>query len=113
MNDFRFRQVHLDFHTTELIDGVGSCFSKEQFQDALKLGHVDSVTLFSKCHHGWSYHPTKANVMHPTLTFDLLGAQIEACNNSVNPGGNTSLCQHGTHYADHPRSVYLFCFGQL
>ncbi len=79
MDDFRFRQVHLDFHTTELIDGVGNCFSKEQFQDALKLGHVDSVTLFSKCHHGWSYHPTKANVMHPTLTFDLLGAQIEAC----------------------------------
>lgn len=79
MNDFRFRQVHLDFHTTELIDGIGSRFLKEQFQDALKLGHVDSVTLFSKCHHGWSYHPTKANVMHPTLTFDLLGAQIEAC----------------------------------
>ncbi|MBR6050632.1 MAG: beta-galactosidase, partial [Clostridia bacterium] len=73
-----FRQVHLDFHTSELIPGVGSEFSKENFQKALKKGHVNSITLFSKCHHGWAYHPSKANEMHPTLTFDLLGAQIEA-----------------------------------
>jgi hypothetical protein len=26
-----------------------------------------------------SYYPTKAGVMHPSLKFDLLGAQIEAC----------------------------------
>jgi len=74
----RFRQVHLDFHTSELIPNIGSDFSIEQFQAMLKLGHVDSVTLFSKCHHGWAYHPSKANVMHPQLAFDLLGSQIEA-----------------------------------
>lgn len=74
----RFRQVHLDFHTSEKIPGVGSKFSKENFQKMLKLGHVDSITLFSKCHHGWSYHPTKVNRMHPELKLDLLGAQIEA-----------------------------------
>ena len=79
MSDLSFRQVHLDFHTTELIDGVGSRFSKEDFQNALKCGHIDSVTLFSKCHHGWSYHPSEANAMHPALDFDLLGAQIDAC----------------------------------
>ena len=45
----------------------------------LKAGHVDSITVFSKCHHGWSYHPTEANEMHPQLKFDLLGAQLEAC----------------------------------
>lgn len=72
------RQVHLDFHTSEAIDGIGSAFSKEQFQEMLKKGHVDSITVFSKCHHGWSYHPTKVNKMHPHLNFDLLGAQIEA-----------------------------------
>lgn len=75
----RFRQVHLDFHTSEKIPGIGSAFSKEQFQKALKAGHVDSITLFSKCHHGWAYHPSKANRIHPNLTFDLLGAQLEAC----------------------------------
>lgn len=73
-----FRQVHLDFHTSECIDGIGAVFSKEQFQSMLKLGHVSSITVFSKCHHGWAYHPSEANDMHPGLKFDLLGAQIEA-----------------------------------
>lgn len=72
------RQVHLDFHTSEKISGIGKDFSKEQFQEMLKKGHVDSITVFSKCHHGWSYHPTKVNQMHPHLDFDLLAAQIEA-----------------------------------
>ena len=75
----RFRQVHLDFHTSGLIPDIGGRFSKEQFQKALKLGHVDSITVFSKCHHGWAYHPSTANTMHPNLTFDLLGAELEAC----------------------------------
>ena len=74
-----FRQVHLDFHTSEAIPGIGSRFSKEQFQAALKAGHVNSITVFSKCHHGWSYHPTEVNQMHPGLDFDLLGAQLVAC----------------------------------
>ncbi len=74
----RFRQVHLDFHTSENIENIGEKFNKKQFQAALKKGHVDSITLFAKCHHGWSYHPTKENEMHPHLSFDLLGAQIEA-----------------------------------
>ena len=74
----RLRQVHLDFHTSERIAEIGRDFNKKQFQDALKRGHVDSITVFSKCHHGWSYHPTKANEMHPELSFDLLKAQIEA-----------------------------------
>lgn len=73
-----FRQVHLDFHTSEAIDNIGSQFNKEQFQEALKTGHVNSITLFSKCHHGWAYHPSKANEMHPGLKFDLLKAQIDA-----------------------------------
>ena len=73
-----FRQVHLDFHTSEAIGGIGREFSKEQFQQMLKTGYVDSITVFSKCHHGWAYHPSVANETHPHLNFDLLGAQIEA-----------------------------------
>jgi hypothetical protein len=74
----RYRQIHLDFHTSEKIKNIGSKFSKVQFQNALKIGHVDSITVFSKCHHGWAYHPSVANEMHPNLSFDLLKAQIEA-----------------------------------
>ncbi len=73
------RQIHLDFHTSELIPDVGCRFSKENFQEALKLGHVNSVTLFARCHHGWCYYPTKIGKMHPTLRFDLTGAMMDAC----------------------------------
>ena len=73
-----FRQVNLDFHTSEKIPQIGKRFDKKQFQTALKVGHVNSITVFSKCHHGWAYHPSEANEIHPNLDFDLLGAQIEA-----------------------------------
>ena len=73
-----FRQVHLDFHTSEHIEGIGSKFSREQFQTALKTGHVNSITLFAKCHHGWAYYPSETCEMHPHLDFDLLGEQIAA-----------------------------------
>ena len=76
MSSLPFRQIHLDFHTSECIEGIGSRFSKENFAAALREGHVNSITLFSKCHHGWSYHPTVANEMHPHLDFDLLDAQL-------------------------------------
>lgn len=74
----RFRQVHLDFHTSEAIQPIAGQFNKQQFQDMLKLGYVDSITIFSKCHHGWAYHPSEANEIHPGLSFDLLEAMIEA-----------------------------------
>ena len=73
------RQVHLDFHTSGQIEGIGSRFDKEQFKRCLKKGHVNSITLFAKCHHGWAYFPSEENEMHPWLDFDLLGAQMEAC----------------------------------
>ncbi len=75
----KFRQVHLDFHTSPLIDGIGEKFDKKQFQEALKIGHVNSITVFSKCHHGYAFHPSQANEMHPNLKFDLLKEQIDAC----------------------------------
>lgn len=74
-----YRQVHLDFHTSECISGIGSRFSTENFEAALREGHINSITLFAKCHHGWSYHNTKVNEMHPGLDFDLLSAQLDVC----------------------------------
>lgn len=75
----RFRQVHLDFHTSEKIPAIGADFSKEQFKEMLKLGHVNSITVFAKCHHGWSYYPSQVNPIHPQLKIDLLSLQLEAC----------------------------------
>lgn len=74
------RQVHLDFHTSEHIPGVGSRFDKAQFQEALRLGSLSSITVFAKCHHAWSYYPTRVGRIHPTMdpSFDLTGAMIDA-----------------------------------
>ena len=74
----RTRQVHLDFHNSEAIKNIGCDFDEKEFQKALIIGHINSITLFSKCHHGWAYHPSKENSIHPGLNFDLLGAQIKA-----------------------------------
>lgn len=79
MHKLRFRQIHLDYHTSPHIDGIGADFDKTKWQDTLKRGHVNSITCFSKCHHGWSYHPTRAGRMHPHLSFDLLRKQFDAC----------------------------------
>lgn len=79
MAELRFRQVHLDFHTSDKIPGVGARFEASQFQAMLQLGHVDSITLFSKCHHGLTYHDTAVGVRHPHLVTDLLPQQIAAC----------------------------------
>jgi hypothetical protein len=79
MSELPFRQVHLDFHTSEQIAGVGSRFDKQQFQEMLQLGHVDSINLFSKCHHGMSYHDTSVGVRHPGTEEELLPRQMEAC----------------------------------
>lgn len=73
------RQIHLDFHTSEHIDSIGSLFDKKQFQEALIVGNVNSINIFAKGHHSWSYYPTEVGMTHPHLDFDLMGAQIEAC----------------------------------
>src|SRR5450759_454846 len=52
------RQVHLDFHTSEFIPGVGERFDKGKWQEALRSGHVNHIKIFAKGHHGWSYYPT-------------------------------------------------------
>lgn len=77
----RFRQIHLDFHTSEQIAGIGSRFDADEFADTLARAHVDSVTCFGRCHHGWLYYDTKQfpERRHPHLTTNLLAEQIEAC----------------------------------
>ena len=78
----RQRQIHLDFHTSEAIPHIGRDFNAASFADMLKEAHVDSVTCFSRCHHGWLYYPSREfpERIHPNLECsDLLGEQIKAC----------------------------------
>lgn len=79
--NLRFRQIHLDFHTSESIDGIGSQFDPEEFAATLEKARVNSITCFARCHHGWIYFDTKLNPerQHPHLATNLLRAQIDAC----------------------------------
>ena len=79
--DLRFRQIHLDFHTSEHITRIGSEFDPEEFAMTLERARVNSVTCFARGHHGWIYYDTTAfpERRHPHLTTDLLREQIEAC----------------------------------
>jgi hypothetical protein len=75
----RYRQIHLDFHTSEHIPAIGAQFDPDDFVATLKAAHVDSITIFAKCHHGWSYYPTKVGAPHPQLARpDLMGDMVKA-----------------------------------
>lgn len=78
----RFRQIHLDFHTSPDIPDVGEHFDKNEFVKTLKDAHVDSVTCFARCHHGMLYYDSKKfpERIHPQLKEKrMLEDIIEAC----------------------------------
>jgi len=73
------RQIHLDFHTSPFIGDVARDFDAALFARQMKAAHVNSVTVFAKCHHGMCYYPTKTGTQHPALQGrDLLGEMIDA-----------------------------------
>ncbi|MCL2286267.1 MAG: beta-galactosidase, partial [Firmicutes bacterium] len=75
------RQVHLDFHTSQFIPGIAECFCPESFAQTFADAHVASVTVFARCHHGYTYYPSKVNpeLVHPHLNGrNLLIEQIDA-----------------------------------
>ncbi|HXF63737.1 MAG TPA: alpha-amylase family protein, partial [Caldilineaceae bacterium] len=76
-----YRQIHLDFHTSEAIPEIGADFDPDEFADTLVRAHVNSITCFARCHHGWIYYDTRLNPerRHPHLTRNLLKEQIDAC----------------------------------
>lgn len=79
--ELRYRQIHLDFHTSEAIAGIGDRFDPDAFADTLARAHVNSITCFARCHHGWMYYNTRLfpERRHPHLRRHLLEEQIAAC----------------------------------
>lgn len=109
------RQVHLDFHTSPWIPGVGADFDPAEFARTFKRARVNSVTIFAKCHHGFTYYPSKVCATHPGLVRpDLLGEQIEAlhregirCPIYITVGWDALMAQN------HPEWRPLFRDGQF
>ena len=79
--NLRFRQIHLDFHTSKDIGNIGGNFDPDEFADTVAAARIDSITCFARCHHGWIYYDSKVNPerVHPHLQRNLLVEQIEAC----------------------------------
>lgn len=76
------RHIHLDFHTSPLIEGIGRDFDPDDFADTLDKARVTSINCFARCHHGHLYYQSKAfpERIHPHLERpNLLPDQIEAC----------------------------------
>lgn len=89
----RYRQVHLDFHTSERIEHVGEKFDKKDFQEKLKLGNMEAITLTGKCAHGWAYYNSDLAERHPNLKFDLLKEMTDAAHEiGVHTSVHFSVC---------------------
>jgi hypothetical protein len=80
----RFRQIHLDFHTSEYITGIGAQFDPVEFAETLQKAHVNAINCFGRDHHGLIYYDTQKfpERRHPHLSRNLLMEQIEACHQS-------------------------------
>lgn len=79
MKGIPWRKIHLDFHNTHHIGKIAENFNADQWGDQLLTGNVDSIVTFAKDMHGNFYYPSKYGPVHPGLSIDLLGEQVEAC----------------------------------
>lgn len=81
MDQLSPRQVHLDFHTSELIEDIAGSFDAAAFAKTAKDADVSSMTVFARCHHGMLYYDSKLfpERVHPHLKRpDLMLAQVRA-----------------------------------
>jgi len=75
------RKIHLDFHTTDEVAGIGAAFDPEAFADTLARAHVNMLATPGRCNYGNTYFDAKAVNAHPGLVRnDLFPATVAACN---------------------------------
>ena len=82
MFELKNRRICLDFHTSPHIPGIGADFDPKEFGDTMEGANVQSIQLFSRCHHGCMYYESKRfpERVHPNLVRrNLLGEQISVC----------------------------------
>lgn len=103
------RQIHLDFHTSEVIEDIGKDFSAEEFAQTLADAHVELVTLFSRCHHGNLYYDSRKypQRVHPHLVHrDMFRQQARACREKgIQVHLYTTICWDARIAREHPEWV--------
>ncbi len=106
------RQIHLDFHTPGFVK-VGDKFDAKTFFDTLEAAKINSIALFAKCHHGYSYFDTKVGTRHPGLGFDLFGQAVaEASKRKIPVLAYFSLNVDEVFAEAHPEHVAQFLDGK-
>lgn len=114
METLPFRQVHLDFHTSPAIPGIGTDFDASEFASVLQKARVNSISVFAKCHHGYSYYPTKIGTVHPHLQRDLLGEMVAACHQAgIRVQAYTTVVWDELAWAEHPEWRQVFTDGKM
>jgi hypothetical protein len=73
------RAVVVDFHTMHGIPDVGRDFDAEHFAGTLAEAGVNLAILPARCNRGFTYFPSQAGTVHPSLKFDLFGQMVEGC----------------------------------
>ena len=98
------RDIHLDFHTSGSIPGIGADFDGGEFAGRLREAHVDSVCVFARCHHGYCYYPTQVGTPHPHLEVpDLLGEMTRALRSAdISVGVYTTVVWDELSWSMHP-----------
>lgn len=116
-NTVKTRQIHLDFHTSELIQGIGANFDPEEFARTLENAHVNSVTLFTRGHHGNLYYPSKLypQLVHPHLANpNFLIDEAKACHaHGIDVNLYTSALWDCRQVREHPEWVCVNAEGAL
>lgn len=111
------RQIHLDFHTSELIEGIGKNFDPEEFASTLENAYVNSITLFTRGHHGNLYYDSALypEYVHPHLSDrQFLEKQAAACHNhGIDVNLYTTVCWDGRAAKEHPEWVAINANGEL
>lgn len=114
MDRLPLRQVHLDFHTSPHIPEIGADFNPQEFVQTLKEARVNSISVFAKCHHGWSYYPTKVGKPHPHLKTDLLGGMVDACHKEgIRVHAYTTVVWDELAWEEHPEWRVVWADGRL
>ena len=111
MESLPLRQVHLDFHTSPHIPDIGADFDPRAFARTLLDARVNSISVFAKCHHGYSYYPTEIGTPHPHLKpgLDLLGEMVAACHDhDIRVQAYTTVVWDELAWAEHPEWRQIF-----
>jgi hypothetical protein len=73
-----WRKIHIEFHNSQHQAKIGERFNADEFADRLVQAHINGASVFAKDMFGYSYYPSECGPVHPSLSFDLLGAQVAA-----------------------------------